>query len=159
MTEFVRSVGSEPPTCLWVSVAVPVHVFSLSSGRPHSPQSLCQSSLIVSALSSLIQVFLSSADLVTAFRLVFRPPPLSLSFFLSLDWTPIKAGMAYLTLSLSRCLPPPFFFCCTYVHAMSIIRTFPSSSITPAASSTHGLERFPLCGLFIPPKVESTPVS
>lgn len=157
MTEFVRSVGSEPPTCLWVSVAVPVHVFSLSSGRPHSPQSLCQSSLIVSALSSLIQVFLSSADLVTAFRLVFRPP-LSLSFFLSLDWTPIKAGMAYLTLSLSRCLPPFFFL--LHICACNVNnQDFPSSSITPAASSTHGLERFPLCGLFIPPKVESTPVS
>lgn len=157
MTEFVRSVGSEPPTCLWVSVAVPVHVFSLSSGRPHSPQSLCQSSLIVSALSSLIQVFLSSADLVTAFRLVFRPPPLSLSFSL---WTGRPSKQGWL-ISPSLCLAAshPFFFCCTYVHAMSIIRTFPSSSITPAASSTHGLERFPLCGLFIPPKVESTPVS
>lgn len=57
VTEFIRSVGSEPWTCLWVSVAVPVHVFSLSSGRPHSPQSLCQSSLIVSALSSYFSFF------------------------------------------------------------------------------------------------------
>lgn len=30
------SVGSEPVACLWVSVAVPVHVFSLPSGRPCS---------------------------------------------------------------------------------------------------------------------------
>lgn len=109
MTEFVRSVGSEPPTCLWVSVAVPVHVFSLSSGRPHSPQSLCQSSLIVSALSSLIQVFLSSADLVTAFRLVFRPPPLSL--FLSLFGLDAHQSRDGLSHPLFVSLPPtPFFF-------------------------------------------------
>lgn len=34
VTEFIPSAGPEPTTCLWVSVAVPVHVFSLLSGRP-----------------------------------------------------------------------------------------------------------------------------
>lgn len=57
VSEFI---GSEPWTCLWVSVAVPVHVFSLSSGRPHAPQSLCQSSLIVLALSSRFRFFVLS---------------------------------------------------------------------------------------------------
>lgn len=85
----------------------------------------------------------------------------SLSLFLSLFGLDAHQSRDGLSHPLFVSLPPTpfFFFCCTYVHAMSIIRTFPSSSITPAASSTHGLERFPLCGLFIPPKVESTPVS
>lgn len=57
VTEFICSIGSKPTTCLWVSVAVPVHVFSPSPGRPLSLQSGCQRSLIVLVLSSWLRFF------------------------------------------------------------------------------------------------------
>ena len=137
MTEFIRGVGSEPETCLWVSVAVPVHVFSLSSGKaPFASEFMSKLSHCVGPLI-LIQVFLSSADLVTAFRLVFV-----LLRGISLDWTVIKERlprrMAYLTLSFvplasfSVLLLSIFRMLCQY-HELS------PSSITPAARSTRGL--------------------
>lgn len=135
VTEFIRSVGSEPSPCLWVSVALPVHVFSLSSGRPPSPQSLCQCSLIILALSSWFR-FLSSADLVTAFRLVFL-----LLRGISLDWTVIKERLprrlAYLTLSLF-CWPLflPFV---AHICVLCQSHEFSSSNISPTVRSTPGL--------------------
>lgn len=62
VTEFIQAVlavsqllGSEPVACLWVSVAVPVHVFSLPSGRPCS---VFMSKLFICIGSlSLIQCF------------------------------------------------------------------------------------------------------
>lgn len=95
--------------------------------------------------SHLDSGFLSSADLVTAFRLVFV-----LLRGISLDWTIIKerlpqGGMAYLTLSLSRW--PLFLPFVAHICMLCQYHEFSSSSISPAVRSTQGLEHFPLCGL------------
>ncbi len=146
VTEFIRSVGSEPLTCLWVSVAVPVHVFSLSSGRPHSPQSLCQSSLIVLALSSWFRFFVlcGSCDCP---QTCFRPSQGNLSGLESHQREASKED------GLTR----PLFVLLASFSALFVVhicmpcqyREFFSSSISPAVQSTQGLGQYPLCGLFI----------
>lgn len=146
VTEFIRSVGSEPWTCLWVSVAVPVHVFSLSSGRPHSPQSLCQSSLIVSALSSWFRFFVlcPSCDCL---QTCFRPSQGNLSLDLMVIKERLPWRMAYLTPSLS-CWPLSLPFV-AHICMLCQYHKFSPSSISPALRSTKGLKYYPLCGLFI----------
>lgn len=121
VTEFIRSVGSEPSTCLWVSVAVPVHVFSLSSGRPHSPQSLCQSSLIVLALSSWFRFFVlcRSCDCP---QTCFRPSQGNLSGLESHQREASKEDG--LTRPLFVLLASFSALCCAYLHAMSISWVF-----------------------------------
>lgn len=123
VTEFIRSVGSEPWTCLWVSVAVPVHVFSLSSGRPHSPQSLCQSSLIVLGLSSWFRFF-------CPLQILWLPSDLFCSFSGESLWAGRSSkrgvGGGWL-ISPSLCLVALFFFsalCWVYLYSMSISRVF-----------------------------------
>lgn len=115
VTEFIRSVGSEPWTCLWVSVAVPVHVFSLSSGRPIRLRvyvkalSLCQPSHLV----SVFFVFSQSCDCL---QTCFRPSQGNLS----LDWMVIKERLPWTVVSHFLLLPSFSTLCCIYLHPESI---------------------------------------
>lgn len=73
VTEFIRRVGSEPPTCLWLSVAVPVHVFSLLSGKAPfasefmSKLSHCVGHLILIQVFCPLQILWLPSDLFSSF--------------------------------------------------------------------------------------------
>lgn len=75
MTGFTLDAGAQPPSGLWVSVAVQARVFSFSSGRAPlasalmSKLSYCVHPLVL----NLFFFFLSCVDLVTVFHLVFFP--------------------------------------------------------------------------------------
>lgn len=157
VTEFIRSVGSEPATCLWVSVTVPVHVFSLSSGRaPFASEFMSKLSHCVGPLI-LIQVFLSSCRSCDCLQTCFRPSQGNLSGLdshqreasqedgLSHSLFVLPASFSALLLSIFSC----------YVNIMSLlIQYFTSSEVYSRTS---------LCVVClsrsISPKDECAPVS